>query len=301
MENMLLSNAGNRGLTVNRCAVPRALASPTGNSSPRAWEVCFLNSRRELGFEGCKVKVSSRLGFVGGWRGGLSRRNVAPASGEESASTDLQVEGKVAEGMKDSNGMSEATTRKGERNDLEKSDTDPFDSLKNSIEELQREVEKAEESLAEISKEAINISVAKENNSTQEPKKGAKLHDFCLGIPYGGLLLGGGLVGFLISGSKVSILYGLLLGGAVLGLSVTSLKVWRQGKSCTPFILGQAGLSFILLARQLQEFFLTKKIFPTGFIAVMSALMLSFYTYVYAAGGNPPSKKMKASTVSQDS
>uniref|UniRef100_A0A0C9S6Y2 TSA: Wollemia nobilis Ref_Wollemi_Transcript_10215_1430 transcribed RNA sequence n=1 Tax=Wollemia nobilis TaxID=56998 RepID=A0A0C9S6Y2_9CONI len=245
MEHMLLSNAGNRGLTMSRCAVPRALASPTENSSPRACEVCCLNSRRGLGFQGCKVKVSSRLGFVGGWRGGLSRRNVAfAASGEESASIDLQVEGKVAEGMKDSNGMSEAATRKGERNDLEKSDTDPFDSLKNSIEELQREVEKAEESLAEISKEAIekeaNIYGAKENNLTQEPKKGAKLHDFCLGIPYGGLLLGGGLVGFLISGSKVSILYGLLLGGAVLGLSVTSLKVWRQGKSCTPFILGQA-------------------------------------------------------------
>lgn len=34
---------------------------------------------------------------------------------------------------------------------------------------------------------------------------------------------------------------GVLLGGALLVLSTFSLKVWRQGKSSLPFILGQAG------------------------------------------------------------
>ncbi|KAH9327729.1 hypothetical protein KI387_007907, partial [Taxus chinensis] len=82
-----------------------------------------------------------------------------------------------------------------------------------------------------------------------------------------GLLIGIGLLGYLISGSISSVLC-FVAGGAVLGLSLTSLKVWRQGKSCTPFILGQAVFSFILLAGHLREFSLTKA-FPTGFTTVI--------------------------------
>nr|ABK25851.1 unknown [Picea sitchensis] len=233
----------------------------------------------------------------------LSRKVFIAAAYDQPGSADLHVEGKIVEGLKDPDNVHEATTWGGERNESEKLDTELFDSLRNSTEDLQRQVENATESLAGVSKGAIekeDIPHATESNSNQEPpRKGAKIHDFCFGIPYGGLLVGGALVGFCISRDMVATLFGLLLGGVVLGLSMTSLKVWRQGKSSTPYILGQAAISLIVLARQLQVFSLTKNVFPTGFIALISAAMLSFYSYVYASGGNPPSKKLRASAGSQ--
>lgn len=58
----------------------------------------------------------------------------------------------------------------------------------------------------------------------------------------GGFVLTGGIVGFLFSRSPATLTSGVLFGGALLFLSTLSLKVWRQGKSSLPFILGQAGI-----------------------------------------------------------
>ncbi|KAH9329580.1 hypothetical protein KI387_001688 [Taxus chinensis] len=295
MEKLTLSTTSNLALNL---------------SSRNSLKIRCLNLSRASGFKGFRVSSQLRVAGrrdglrVGGWRDDVPLRKtfIVAASLEESASTDLQVEGKVVEGLKDTNSAHEATTWNGEKKEVENSDTKPFDSLRNSVEELQRELDKAKESLAEVSKEATgkeeNKPQVTEDGPIQEPKKAAKIHDFCFGIPYGGLLIGVGLLGFLISGSINSVLC-FVAGGAVLGLSLTSLKVWRQGKSCTPFISRQAAFSFLLLAGHLREFSLTKVVFPTGFTAVISALMLSFYVYVYASGGNPPSKKLKASSVSQ--
>lgn len=234
------------------------------------------------------------------------RKVIIAAAYDQPGSADLQVEGKIVDGLKDPDNVHEAATWSSERKESEKLDTEVFDSLKKSTEELQRQVENATESLAEVSKGDIEkeeyMPRAMESNFNQEPpRKGAKIHDFCFGIPYGGFLVGGALVGFFITRDMVATLFGCLLGGVVLALSMTSLKVWRQGKSSTPYILGQAALSLFLLARQLQVFSLTKNIFPTGFIALISAAMLSFYSYVYASGGNPPPKKLRVSGGGQPS
>ncbi|KAH9679557.1 protein FATTY ACID EXPORT 1 [Citrus sinensis] len=178
-----------------------------------------------------------------------------------------------------------------------------------------------------------------------QPKKAAKIHDFCFGIPYGGLVLGGGLFGLIFSRNPAT-LRTALIGGALLALSTFSLKIWRQGKSSLPFILGQAVmasetiflykmgelnqlapksilvgstgiisvmctffnayltvshlcdlavLSAVLLRQNFEAYSLTKKLFPTGFYAAISAAMLCFYSYVVASGGNPPPKKLKSS------
>ncbi|KAK4432100.1 protein FATTY ACID EXPORT 1, chloroplastic [Sesamum alatum] len=142
--------------------------------------------------------------------------------------------------------------------------------------------------------EASNGHVKEEVVS--QPKRAAKIHDFCLGIPFGGLVFGGGLVGFIFSRSPVTLTTGVLFGGALLALSTLSLKVWRQGNSSFPFILGQAVLSVALLWKNFQAYSLTKKLFPTGFNIVTSAAMLCFYSYVVISGGNPPPKKLKTST-----
>ncbi|KAM4091797.1 hypothetical protein ACJW30_09G163600 [Castanea mollissima] len=90
----------------------------------------------------------------------------------------------------------------------------------------------------------------------------------------------------------------MLFGGALLALSTFSLKIWRQGKSSLPFILGQAALSAALLWKNFQSYSLTKKVFPTGFYAAISAAMLCLYSDVLISGGgggNPPPKKLKSS------
>ncbi|KAK6916068.1 TMEM14 family, partial [Dillenia turbinata] len=102
---------------------------------------------------------------------------------------------------------------------------------------------------------AGNIALVEE---AQEPiaiqkKRAAKIHDFCFGIPFGGLVLSGGLLGFMFS-RNLATLSTLLYGGALLALSTFSLKIWRQGKSSLPFILGQAVLSGALFWKNMQSY-----------------------------------------------
>nr|GME21229.1 protein FATTY ACID EXPORT 1, chloroplastic [Ipomoea batatas] len=134
-------------------------------------------------------------------------------------------------------------------------------------------------------------------NITSQPIRAAKIHDFCFGIPFGTFVLSGGLLGFIFSRNITTLGNGVLFGGALLALSTVSLKVWRQGKSSLPFILGQAVLAGFLLWKNVQTYSLTKKVFPTGLYAAISAAMLCFYFYVVISGGNPPPKKMKSSAV----
>ncbi|KAL1351227.1 hypothetical protein HN51_015163 [Arachis hypogaea] len=128
-----------------------------------------------------------------------------------------------------------------------------------------------------------------------QQKGTAKIHDFCLGIPFGGFILTAGIIGFLFSRSTATLTSGVLFGGALLFLSTLSLKVWRKGKSSLPFILSQAALAGILMWKNFQSYSLAKKIFPTGFSAILSSAMLCFYLYVLISGGNPPPKKLKPS------
>ncbi|KAJ8763872.1 hypothetical protein K2173_003654 [Erythroxylum novogranatense] len=124
----------------------------------------------------------------------------------------------------------------------------------------------------------------------------AKIHDFCFGIPYGGLVLTGGILGFILSRNAATLTTGMLFGGALLALSSLSLKTWRKGKSSMSFVLGQAALSAALFWKNLQAYSLTKNLFPVGFNTVISAAMLFFYSYVMISGGNPPPKKLRSSS-----
>ena len=72
------------------------------------------------------------------------------------------------------------------------------------------------------------------------PKRSAKIHDFCFGIPFGGLLFCMGLLGYFFSRSTVSLVLGVAPGLATLLLGTLSLNFWRSGRSSFLFILGQA-------------------------------------------------------------
>jgi len=146
---------------------------------------------------------------------------------------------------------------------------------------------------AATSKEIITEAV--EEPVATQPKRAAKIHDFCFGIPYGGLVMSGGLLGFAFSRNLTSLSTGVLYGGGLLALSTLSLKIWRQGKSCFPYILGQAVLSAVVFWKNFTAYAMTKKLFPAGVFAFVSAAMLCFYSYVVLSGGNPPPKRSKLS------
>ncbi|CAK9865884.1 unnamed protein product [Sphagnum jensenii] len=124
-------------------------------------------------------------------------------------------------------------------------------------------------------------------------KPGSKIHDFCLGIPYGVLLVVGGLLQFILTGSTAAIRFGVVLGGLLLALTVTSLKAWKQGESSLPYIQGQAIITLAIFFRFIRRYGETNTFFPTGIVAITSAAMLAFYVYVFLSGGNPP-KKIKS-------
>ncbi|XP_076936655.1 protein FATTY ACID EXPORT 1, chloroplastic-like [Bidens hawaiensis] len=147
-----------------------------------------------------------------------------------------------------------------------------------------------------VNGEEVNEPV---ENVNTEKQRSAKIHDFCFGIPYGGIVLSGGLIGFIFSRNPASLVAGGLYGGALLALSILSLKIWKQGQSSTPFILGQLGIAAALLWKNIQTYSLTKKILPTGFNIFISTAMLCFYTYVIVSGGNPPPKKLKSAAASE--
>ncbi|RID47353.1 hypothetical protein BRARA_I03952 [Brassica rapa] len=140
-----------------------------------------------------------------------------------------------------------------------------------------------------------------EHVGSTQPKRAAKIHDFCFGIPYGGLVMSGGLLGFAFSRNHTSLSTGVLYGGGLLALSTLSMKTWRQGKSSFPYILGQAVLSAVVFWKNFTAYSMTKKLFPAGLFAVVSAAMLCFYSYVVLSGGNPPPKKLKPSATTSPS
>lgn len=68
-----------------------------------------------------------------------------------------------------------------------------------------------------------------------------KMHDFCFTIPYGLLLVGGGVFGYFRKGSTAS-----LFGGAGIGLLLTlagylSLKAFEKKKNSYPALIFETG------------------------------------------------------------
>lgn len=182
-----------------------------------------------------------------------------------------------------------------ESHGAETANSDTKNTLSYAPDESKLKVEEKQESYSTVEKNGTEKIVLGEavQGGVDQQKRTAKIHDFCFGIPFGGYVTTGGIIGFLFSRNPATLASGVLFGGALLFLSTFSLKVWRQGKSSLPFILGQAALAGILFWKNFQSYSLAKKIFPTGISAIISSAMLVFYVYVLLSGGNPPPKKLK--------
>ncbi|CAL5350576.1 unnamed protein product [Camellia sinensis] len=99
-----------------------------------------------------------------------------------------------------------------------------------------------------------------------------------------GLFLSEGLIGFIFTRNPTTLRTDALFGAALLSLITLSLKYKEV-------------IAVALLWKNFQTYSMTKKLFPTGFYAAISAAMQCFYSYVVLSGGNPPPKKLKSSAV----
>ncbi|XP_021758895.1 protein FATTY ACID EXPORT 5-like [Chenopodium quinoa] len=112
------------------------------------------------------------------------------------------------------------------------------------------------------------------------------MHDFCFTIPYGFVLVLGGLIGYAKKGSLAS-----LGGGAGAGLLLIlagylSLNAFKKRKNSYFALILETvtatGLTYVMGQRYME----TSKIMPAGVIAMISAFMTAFYAYKVASGGN---------------
>ncbi|KAF2288750.1 hypothetical protein P3X46_027175 [Hevea brasiliensis] len=112
------------------------------------------------------------------------------------------------------------------------------------------------------------------------------MHDFCFTIPYGLILVVGGLVGYVKKGSMASLGGGVGTGLLLVLAGYLSLKAFgRRKNSYLAFAIETvcaAALTFVMGQRYAQ----TSKIMPAGIITGISALMTAFYVYKIATGGN---------------
>ncbi|OAY55059.1 protein FATTY ACID EXPORT 5 [Manihot esculenta] len=112
------------------------------------------------------------------------------------------------------------------------------------------------------------------------------MHDFCFTIPYGLILMVGGLVGYIKKRSMASLAGGVGTGLLLVLAGFLSLKAFDKRKNSYLALVIEtvcaAALTFIMGQRYMQ----TSKIMPAGIIAGISVLMTGFYVYKIATGGN---------------
>ncbi|WOL15149.1 hypothetical protein Cni_G23930 [Canna indica] len=111
------------------------------------------------------------------------------------------------------------------------------------------------------------------------------MHDFCFTIPYGLLILVGGIVGYARRGSTASLAGGVGSGGVLLLAGIFSLKAFEKRRNSF-FALGLETVCALALTIVMGKRYLeTSKIMPAGLVAALSALMSLFYLYKIATGG----------------
>ncbi|KAL0320791.1 UNVERIFIED_CONTAM: protein FATTY ACID EXPORT 5 [Sesamum radiatum] len=116
------------------------------------------------------------------------------------------------------------------------------------------------------------------------------MHDFCFTIPYGLLLVCGGVIGYAKKGSTASLAGGTGAGLLLVLAGYLSLQAFHKRKNSYFAWILETVIAAILAFIMGQRYMQTGKIMPAGIVAAISALMAGFYLYKIATGGNriPP-------------
>ncbi|RDY06228.1 Protein FATTY ACID EXPORT 6 [Mucuna pruriens] len=112
------------------------------------------------------------------------------------------------------------------------------------------------------------------------------MHDFCLSIPYGLMLVGGGLLGYIKKGSIASLGGGAASGLVLIIAGYLSLNAFGKRKNSYLALILETVCAAILTSVMGQRYVETSKFMPAGLVAGISALMTLFYLYKLATGGN---------------
>ncbi|VFQ82541.1 unnamed protein product [Cuscuta campestris] len=112
------------------------------------------------------------------------------------------------------------------------------------------------------------------------------MHDFCLTIPYGLVLVCGGIIGYVKKGSMASLGGGVGTGLFLVLAGYLSLQAFHKRKNSFFSLILQTVCAAILTWVMGQRYLATSKVMPAGVIAGISALMTGFYLYKIATGGN---------------
>lgn len=142
--------------------------------------------------------------------------------------------------------------------------------------------------IPESAGQPINDSSEEEEELVEQPKTYAPLHDFCMTLPYGvlavvvgvvGLLLGGGVFGWLTLGNGV----------AVLAMAALSLRAWRKGNLTKTFTILSMVFTFPVWWAFYQSLFmpLPAQTARVGWVGVMSLVLIFLFINILM-GGNPP-------------
>merc|ERR1712166_450372 len=114
------------------------------------------------------------------------------------------------------------------------------------------------------------------------------MHPFCFTLPYGMLLIVGGIMGFL-NGSKVSLVMGGGCGILMCLCGHRSLQAFRAGKSYTPETITSLAISTLVAGAMAHRYQKTGAIVPAGGVAAFS-VVLSAFLVLRLASPVPPKK-----------
>lgn len=122
---------------------------------------------------------------------------------------------------------------------------------------------------------------------TRKGGSGNGMDDFYITIPYGLIVLGGGVVGYVRRGSVASLAAGAGFGGALLLAGALSIWDFAHGHSNSLFatVLQTVCAAALTIAMGIR-YMKTRKVMPAGIVATISALVLIFYVYKISNGGN---------------
>ncbi|KAB5534809.1 hypothetical protein DKX38_017895 [Salix brachista] len=112
------------------------------------------------------------------------------------------------------------------------------------------------------------------------------MHDFCFTIPYGLVIMIGGVIGYLKKGSVASLGGGVGTGLVLIFAGYLSLKAFSKGKNSFLVLAIETVCATVLTFVMGQRYMQTSKMMPAGIVAGISALMTLFYLYKICTGGN---------------
>ncbi|KAG2851732.1 hypothetical protein PC113_g15647 [Phytophthora cactorum] len=122
--------------------------------------------------------------------------------------------------------------------------------------------------------------------------KSLSMYDFCLTIPYGMLLGLGGLIGFVNSGSTMSLAARGLSGAFLSFVGYCSYNEYTQSpvtsKLWPALSLAVSAPLTVVMANRYSK---TNAFFPAGFVAAYSAGMTIFYVWILTKKSKPQYKK----------